>query len=99
MDVFDGLAFADEAKQVNCEHFFVGKFRGGVVALPLLGGVEPSGSASADEQINADERVFPVGIFWFGGHDVGVIHVVKGDLREDLDSPLQIACGGMVFNP
>ena len=80
MDGFDSLPISDEAKQVNCEHFFVGKFRGGVVALPLSSGVEPSGSASTDEQINADERIFLVGIFWFGGRDVGVIHVVKGGL-------------------
>jgi len=80
VDVFNGLAFADEAEQVDSEDFFVGKIGFGVVALPLLGGVEPSGSASADEQINADERIFPVGIFWFGGRDVGVIHVVKGGL-------------------
>ena len=80
MDGFDGLPISDEFEQVDGEDFFVGRFRGGVVALPLLGGVEPSDSASADEQINADERVFPVGIFWFGGRDVGVIHVVKGGL-------------------
>ena len=80
MDGFDSLPISDEAEQVDSEDFFVGKIGFGVVALPLLGGVEPSGSASADEQINADERIFPVGIFWFGGHDVGVIHVVKGGL-------------------
>jgi hypothetical protein len=49
-----GQSFADEAEQVNCEHFFVGKFRIGVVALPLGNSVEPSSPASADEQINAD---------------------------------------------
>ena len=79
-------AFADEAEQVRscryCKHFFVGKFRIGVVALTLSGGVEPSSLASADEQINANERILPVGVFCFGGRNVRVIHVAKGGLRE-----------------
>ena len=58
MDGFDSLPISDEAEQVDSEDFFVGKIGFGVVALPLLGGVEPSGSASADEQTNADERIF-----------------------------------------
>ena len=80
MDGFDSLPISDEAEQVDSEDFFVGKIRFGVVALPLLGGVEPSGSASADEQINADERILPIRLFslrFIGGR---VIHVAKGGL-------------------
>ena len=80
MDGFDGLPISDEFEQVDGEDFFVGRFRGGVVALPLSSGAEPSGSASADEQINADERILPIRLFslrFIGGR---VIHVAKGGL-------------------
>jgi hypothetical protein len=80
VDIFDGLAFANEAKQVDGKDLFIGKIRIGVVALPLGNRAKAAGPAPADEQINADERILPVSVVSVGVISVGVIHVAKGGL-------------------
>ncbi|MCS3658127.1 hypothetical protein GGQ11_002928 [Salinibacter ruber] len=80
MDLFDGLAFADESKQVDGKNFFIGKIRVGIVALSLGNCAKSIGPAPADEQINANERIPPVSIVSAGVVSVRVIHVAKGGL-------------------
>jgi hypothetical protein len=80
VDLFDGLAFTDEAEQVDGKDLLVGKIRVGVVALPLGNCAKPAGPAPTDEQINADERILPVNAVSTGVASVRVIHVAKGGL-------------------
>ncbi len=80
VDLFDGLAFTDEAEQVDGKDLLVGKIRIGVVALPLGNCAKSIGLAPADEQINANERIPPVSIVSAGVVSVRVIHVAKGGL-------------------
>ncbi len=80
VDLFDGLAFADEPKQVDGKNFFVGKIRVEVVALPLGNGAKSAGPAPANEQIDANERIFLVSIISAGVFPFGVVHVAKGGL-------------------
>ncbi len=80
VDLSDGLAFTDEAEQVDGKDLLVGKIRVGIVALPFLGGAKPAGPAPTDKQINADERILSVSAVSTGVASARVIHVAKGGL-------------------
>ncbi|MFB6272835.1 MAG: hypothetical protein ABEL51_08090 [Salinibacter sp.] len=57
VDIFDGLAFANKAEEVDGKNLFVGKIRAGVDALPFGNGAKLAQPALANEQIDADERI------------------------------------------
>jgi len=87
VNLADGRSLFDEPKHVNGQHLLVGKVRIGVIALPLCGRGEPSPVATADEQVDPNERR-------------GSIHVAKGGLSEMLDaSSFKPPAATWFFNP